>query len=57
MNQPQNGSTRQRKVLIGTSIAAVVVAVAGVYLWDTPSDGVSGTIVPAQRYRVPNTGG
>ena len=54
MSQPTSGNNSQRKIWIGTGLAAVAVAVAGVYVWDTPStDGVSGTIVPAQRYRAP----
>ena len=53
MNQPKSGSIGKRKVWIGTGIAAVAVAVVGIYAWDTTStsEGMSGTIVPAQRYR------
>ena len=53
MSQPQNGNARRRNIWIGIGLAAVGAVLFGHYVLEIPqgADNLSGTVVPAQRYR------
>ena len=50
-NQPALPAGNKKKLLVGPTVAAVDLLVAGSYFFDVPPDSTSGTIAPAQRYR------
>lgn len=57
MTQPHPPYSAKRKAWIGAGIALVAVAIVVRYGFDTvpKSEDVAGTVVPAQRYRAPQT--
>ena len=58
MNEQDNGTRGNRKVLIGAGIAAAAVIVAfSTGLFPPGATNTEGTIVPAQRYRAAQPGG
>ena len=56
MSEAKSGSSGTRRIWIGGAIAAAAVILVMQYVDLPPSKDMTGTIVPAQRFRAPQSG-